>query len=281
MKKFRWLMIIAVLYMLSIPSNALNTVITNTQIDITVNDSYIITDAEPFLVGGTTYVPIRFVSEALCADEVIWDAENETAIVRDNNTEIVMPIGKDLAYVNGIPISISGGIKLVNDRTFVPVRFISENLGATVNWDGVHLIVDIIKSNIQVPFELTYEREYNNNDIYWLSRIIEAEASGEPFIGKVGVADVVLNRVKSNDYPDTVYEVIFDRNFGVQFEPVINGTIYNTPAYESIVAAKYSLVGGNAVGDSMYFLNPRIATNFWIVNNRQYYTTVGNHSFYL
>lgn len=246
-----------------------------------INGSYVVTDARPFLISGTTYVPIRFVSEALSVDEVIWDAENETAIVRDNDTEIIMPVGMNYSYVNGIYVPISNGVRLVNGRTFVPVRFISENLGAKVSWDGIHLIVTINKDSIQVPSSLTYNRGYSNEDIYWLSRIIEAEASGEPFVGKIAVGDVIINRVRSIEYPNSVYGVIFDRKFGVQFEPVINGSVYNTPSFESIMASKYSLEGENVVGESMFFLNPRIATNFWIVNNRQYFTTVGNHSFYL
>lgn len=119
------------------------------------------------------------------------------------------------------------------------------------------------------------------DELYWLSRIIHAEAQGEPYEGMVAVGNVVLNRVKSNDFPDNVYDVIFDVQYGyTQFSPVIDGSIYNTPHEESIRAAKAALNGERPVGDALYFLNPRKATNFWIVGNREYFMTIGDHDFY-
>jgi len=120
-----------------------------------------------------------------------------------------------------------------------------------------------------------------NDAVYWLSRIIEAEAAGESLKGKVAVGEVILNRVRSDEFPDTIWKVIFDTKFGIQFEPVANGTIYNTPSAESIKAAKMALDGSNYVGDCLYFLNPRIAESNWISKNRVHYTTIGNHEFYL
>ena len=71
------------------------------------------------------------------------------------------------------------------------------------------------------------------------------------------------------------------RKFGIQFQPVANGAIYNNPSYDSIIAAKYSLEGKDSVGDSLYFLKTATAASTWITENREYYTTVGNHAFYL
>ena len=119
------------------------------------------------------------------------------------------------------------------------------------------------------------------DEIFWLGRIIEAESSGEPASGKVAVGNVILNRVKSNEFPNTIYTVIFDRTHGVQFEPIMNGSIYNTPSAESMISAKRALRGENIAGNSLYFLNPRTAANSWISNNRPYYMTIHNHDFYL
>lgn len=119
------------------------------------------------------------------------------------------------------------------------------------------------------------------DSIYWLSRIIHAEAQGEPYEGKVAVGNVVLNRVAHWDFPNTIYEVIYDRQHGyVQFSPVLDGNINNTPNEESKKAAIDALNGAKPVGDALYFLNPRKATNFWIVNNREYFMTIGEHDYY-
>ncbi len=123
--------------------------------------------------------------------------------------------------------------------------------------------------------------ERNNEDLYWLSRIIHSEAQGESYKGKVAVGNVILNRVNNSSFPNTVKGVVFDKQDGyIQFSPVIDGTIYNTPDAESVRAAREVLNGARPVGNALYFLNPRKSTNFWIVNNRRHMTTIGLHNFY-
>ncbi|MBM7853970.1 N-acetylmuramoyl-L-alanine amidase [Desulfohalotomaculum tongense] len=120
-----------------------------------------------------------------------------------------------------------------------------------------------------------------SDEVYWLARIIHAEAEAEPFVGKVAVGNVILNRVNSSKFPNTIYGVIFDKQYGrTQFSPVIDGRIYNTPGDESIKAAKAALKGYRPVGSALYFLNPKKSQNFWIVKNRKYMTTIGKHDFY-
>jgi len=280
MHKRLFLLLIVLLNFITLPTRAANMVV-NPPIDIKVNESFIRCDVDPFIISGTTYVPVRFISEALSADEVSWDSNNNTATIKYNGNVIELTINKNYGYINGKYVAIKNGVKLVNDRTFVPVRFIAENMGAAVSWSSDYLTVSIKKDDIKVSNDATYDRGYSNEDVYWLSRIVESEASGEPFDGKLAVGNVVLNRAKSDEYPDTIYEVIFDRKNGVQFEPVSNGTIYNTPTYESIVAAKCALEGKNIVGESLFFFNPAIAASRWIENNRTYNMTIGNHCFYL
>ena len=126
-----------------------------------------------------------------------------------------------------------------------------------------------------------YANSYNQDEVYWLSRIVHAEAEGESYQGKVAVANTILNRVESSEYPNTIYGVIFDTKYGVQYTPVANGKIYNTPGAESIKAAKAALEGYNNVGNSLFFYNPKKSQSSWIKNNRTYYTTIGNHNFHL
>ncbi len=121
---------------------------------------------------------------------------------------------------------------------------------------------------------------YDYEDLYWLSRIISAEAKGESFTGQIGVGTVVLNRVKSKQFPNTVKGVVFDKKYGTQFTPVANGSIYDTPSASAVVAAKMCLDGYTLSGSVLYFLNPRIATSSWIQQNRKYAFRVGNHDFY-
>ncbi|MFZ5354252.1 MAG: cell wall hydrolase [Bacillota bacterium] len=122
----------------------------------------------------------------------------------------------------------------------------------------------------------TYE-----TDLYWLSRIIHAEAEAEPYKGKVAVGNVVLNRVNSSLFPNTVKGVIFDDYKGIpQFSPVADGTIYKSPSIDSINAAKDALNGVRPVGAATYFFNPAKSAGTWIVNNKTYVGRIGNHVFY-
>ncbi len=121
---------------------------------------------------------------------------------------------------------------------------------------------------------------YDYEDLYWLSRIISAEAKGESFTGQIGVGTVVLNRVRSREFPNTVKGVVFDQKYGTQFTPVSNGTIYDKPTDSAVIAAKMCLDGYTLSDSVLYFLNPRIATSSWIQKNRKYAFRVGNHDFY-
>ena len=124
-----------------------------------------------------------------------------------------------------------------------------------------------------------YSSDITKEERELLYRITAAEALGEPFEGKVAVVNVIMNRVKSDNFPDTIHEVVYQRG---QFSPVGNGSI-NTTAVDLEVkqAVQAALKGHQVVGeDVLYFLNERIASNLWIPNNRIYAASVGQHSFY-
>lgn len=122
---------------------------------------------------------------------------------------------------------------------------------------------------------------YTATDLYWLSRIIHAEAEAEPYAGKVAVGNVILNRVKSDLFPNTIKGVIFEYYKDIpQFSPVADGTIYNTPNADSISAAKAAFSGTSYVGNATYFFNPSKSEGAWIIQNKTFVKRIGNHVFY-
>ena len=92
--------------------------------------------------------------------------------------------------------------------------------------------------------------------------------------------NVILNRVRSGSFPNTVEGVIFDRKDAVQFEPVSNGRVYLPPTSQSVEAAKRALDGENVVGSALYFYAPALSQGTWINANRPYQQTIGRHRFY-
>jgi len=240
----------------------------NETIKIKVDNKILEPDKQPYIENDRTFVPIRFIAEALNVDEIAWNKETRTATLSNGSKTIELTPGSNIAKVNGKDIKLDAPIGIYEGRTFVPVRFISEIFECIVSWDYKNYMVVIESNNAY------------SEDLYWLSRIVEAEAGAEPFEGKLAVANVIINRKNNPDFPNTIKGVIFDTNYGYQYTPAKNGTIYNSPSSESMKAAALALDGNNNISDCLYFLNPRKSTNFWIVKNRTFYKSIGLHDFY-
>lgn len=108
-----------------------------------------------------------------------------------------------------------------------------------------------------------------------LARLVEAEAKGEPYEGKVAVATVVLNRVDSSLFPDTITDVIHQKR---AFTPVQNGEIKKPASDEAKEAVEEALTRDDRLQDSIFFYNPDIATDKWI-RTRDVVLTIDNHVF--
>lgn len=249
-------------------------------VDIRVNGEYIKTDSEPIIRSGVTYAPIRAIADSLGAHSVSWNENTKTATVNIDSKVITVKTGSRTACSDGKAVSLNGNSFILNNRTYIPVRAMSNLFNAKVNWDGQYYNVEITKTSTQVPDNMI-DRSFTHDELYWLAKIINAESGGEIQAGKVAVGDVILNRVKSPLFPNTIYGVIFDTTYSVQFEPIINGSIYENASIYSIAAAKTSLTNSSTVGKCLYFLNPTSAQSSWIQKNRVYYKTIGNHDFYL
>ena len=114
-----------------------------------------------------------------------------------------------------------------------------------------------------------------SSDHRLLAKLVYAEARGEPYKGQVAVAAVVLNRVESASFPNTISGVIYQRN---AFTCVNNGSINNTPDSSSIRAALDALNGWDPTGGCLYYYNPKTATDDWI-RSRTVQTVIGRHHF--
>ena len=116
---------------------------------------------------------------------------------------------------------------------------------------------------------------YTNSDTYLLARCIYGEARGESYTGQVAVGAVVLNRVKSPDFPNTISGVIYQKH---AFTAVSDGQINLTPDQTAINAAKDALNGWDPTGGCLYYYNPVTATSEWIFS-RETVITIGKHVF--
>ncbi len=233
----------------------------------------------PRLVGGITYVPLRQFCAYMGDFTLIWSEETSSASIRSTGLDITAQAGLPYLIVNERVFYGGGKIFISDGILYVPVRTIAKAYGTPVQWevrDGKG-VVSLTQTGVRAE---DAENVYDSEVLYWLSRIISAESRGESLIGQIAVGNVVLNRVHNEQFPDSVYDVIFDTRFGVQFTPISNGTIYDTPAESAVIAAKICLEGYTVSDSIYYFLNKSAAQSLWVPQNRPYVMTIGAHSFY-
>ncbi|MCC8168980.1 MAG: hypothetical protein LIO59_01110, partial [Oscillospiraceae bacterium] len=112
-----------------------NTSGSSDEINIKINGKYVSADVAPFIENDRTYVPVRLISENLGCD-VTWEQDVQTAVLSRDDTNIRMTLGSGDIIVNGETRHIDSEAKMKNDRLFLPIRAVSEILGADVDWDG-------------------------------------------------------------------------------------------------------------------------------------------------
>lgn len=115
----------------------------------------------------------------------------------------------------------------------------------------------------------------NSGDVYLLARLVYGEARGEPYTGKVAVAAVVLNRVKSSKFPNTIAGVIYQPN---AFSVVNDGQINLAPDNEALKAARDAMNGWDPSGGAIYYFNPKKTSNAFM-HSRPVLAVIGDHKF--
>lgn len=113
------------------------------------------------------------------------------------------------------------------------------------------------------------------DNVYLLARLIHGEARGEPFVGQVAVGAVVMNRVESPLYPNSIPGVIYEPG---AFDAVIDGQFYFPPDNESIRAAQAAISGWDPTGGALFYYNPAKTTSYWIWS-RPIILVIGQHYF--
>lgn len=167
---------------------------------------------------------------------------------------------KELGYYNG---AING---VYDDATVVAIKEFQADNGIYVSG----AVGGVTANALGI-----YMSEQESNDLYLLAKCIHAEARGESYVGKVAVGAVILNRVASPDFPDTIYGVIYQP---WAFTAVHDGQINLEPEAASYQAATDALNGWDPSYGSLYYYNPQTASSSWIFS-RQTVVTIGKHVF--
>ncbi|WP_051569352.1 copper amine oxidase N-terminal domain-containing protein [Alkaliphilus transvaalensis] len=174
MKKFvaALLMIMLALSIVSTLSTSVNA---NTQVRVRVDGKLVsFPDQRPVIESGRTLVPIRFIAEEL-GHKVDWNGQKGEVTIQGEDKDIRLEIGNIRPLVNGQAITLDVPAKLVGGRTFVPLRFVSEALGAKVDWNSKTSVVDIYTGGEIV------EEKYNTIESLNL-KVEKVESFGDLFV---------------------------------------------------------------------------------------------------
>ena len=174
---------------------------------------------------------------------------------------------KRWGYYNG---SIDG---IYGSQTQAAVKWFQSKNGLAV--DGIAGKNTLAAMGIFNSSNSSSSGSTNSNDLNLLARLVYGEARGEPYTGQVAVAAVVLNRVRSSSFPNTVAGVIYQSG---AFDVVKDGQINLTPNSTARKAAQDALNGWDPSYGAIYYFNPRTSTNKWIWS-RPMTVTIGKHRF--
>ncbi|WP_434564953.1 spore cortex-lytic enzyme [Thermoanaerobacterium thermosaccharolyticum] len=181
---------------------------------------------------------------------------------------------KDWGYYDG-PVDGFFGV-----RTWLAVRKFQANNGLNVTGivDDETKVALGFNTSTSAAISSTYNAATStttNDDVYLLAMLINGEARGEPFVGKVAVGAVVMNRVRSPMFPHTIAGVIFQPG---AFSAVDDGQMWLPPSQDSIRAAEDAIAGWDPTGGALYYYNASKVQNYWIFN-RPIITQIGSHIF--
>lgn len=121
----------------------------------------------------------------------------------------------------------------------------------------------------------------SEEDYYWLIRIVYAEAGNQDEKGRILVANTIINRVKSDIFPDNIKDVIFQVSGGIyQFSPVKYGSIYNVNVDQTTINCVNRALNGECYSDEVLYFSSQKSAYSWHNTNLAYLFTYGDHAFY-
>ncbi len=226
-----------------------------------------------YVIGGETYVSLESVCGVLGYEaETDYNTDTNILTISVAGIEITVGEGDEYLCANGRYLYLPNGYSEINGSAVFPVDVVAKIFSLSISMDGENGGIELGTANEAIL--MSGDEFYDADDLYWLSRIITWESGNQPVKGQIAVGNVVLNRVASERFPDTVKDVIFQPG---QFSPAMNGVIYGDPYEISVVCAKLTLEGYNTVGDALFFQVGRYGA---VADIATYVCTIAGHNFF-
>lgn len=249
------------------------------------------------LMGGVNYVTVESFLTAMNPETVVEeldgsltagavtvtgvveveaeDADLAAANVVEETLTFTAENGDCFVVANGRYLYVENGVQTIEGKVAVPIRTLARVFNLNVGYDSATRHVTLTHQEGAGVYLEDGESYYDQDILYWLSRIIHSESGTQSMLGKLAVGNVVMNRLASPGFPNTIKGVLFQKN---QFSPAMSGSIYRTPGSNSVIAAKLVLDGAVVLEDALFF--NRAGMNTFASRNRTYVATIGAHAFY-
>ena len=247
------------------------------QIDtaLCVDGEYVSVEVARVQHDGVTYVALAPMAKELDKSvQIGWDGSSSTVTVKSSKLSLTAKVGQLYIQANGRYLYVPEGVQMVGGKVTVPLSVLVKAFDARLSWDAASGTVVVNRGSGAIQSGDSY---YNQDDLFWLSRIIQAECGNQPLEGRMAVGNVVLNRVKNPAFPSTVKGVLSQKN---QFTTWKNGArAKRTPNATSVIAAKLVLDGGEVESTKgATFFDSK--SNSWAARNKTCVAVIGNHKFY-
>jgi N-acetylmuramoyl-L-alanine amidase len=199
----------------------------------------------------------------------------DAAVVRygssGNEVKQIQQKLKNWGYYTGAVDGIFGS------KTREAVRYFQRKNGLTVDGIVGKKTAQAMGITLSGSSSSSSNTGYSSSDVYLLAKLVHAEARGEPYTGQVAVAAVVLNRVKSSKFPNTIAGVVYEP---WAFTCVNDGQINLSPNDTAMKAAKDAVNGWDPTYGCLFYYNPKTATSQWI-RQKKVHLSIGSHVFCL
>lgn len=226
-----------------------------------------------YVIDGDVYVSLESVCGVLGYDaKTDYDIDTNNLTVSVAGIEITAGAGDNYMCANGRCLYLPNGYFEINGSAVFPVDAVAKIFTLSISMNAENGGVDFGTANEAIL--MSGDEFYDEDDLYWMSRIITWESGNQPVAGQIAVGNVVLNRVESQRFPDSIKEVIFQPG---QFSPAMNGVIYGDPYEISVICAKLTLEGYNTVGDALFFQVGRYGA---VADIATYVCTIAGHNFF-
>lgn len=265
------------------PTDDIETDNTVVEMPVVELDRILLLDGQPVpkavrrtTISGTTYVSLKVMSQQLdTSAQVEWNGETGVVTVTAEGLKLTAREGDLYIVANGRYLYMPEGVQMLDDQMMVSLDVLAKAFGATTGWDGEvgTFLVDRGEGAIE-----SGDTFYQEDELFWLSRVIYAESGNQSLEGMMAVGNVVLNRANHPAWPDTIYGVISQRN---QFSTFRGGRLANRiPNAGSVIAAKLVLDGGVVEEvKGAYFFDTYLRSS-WAARNKACVAEIGGHRFY-